>query len=562
MSWVNESILYHIYPLGFCGAPQKNDGVLTPRIEKLVDWIPHLKDLSVNGVYLGPVFSSSEHGYDTKDYYQIDCRLGDNETFKKVCDALHENGIRVILDGVFNHVGRELWAFQDIQKNQQQSKYCGWFHNLNFGGNSPAGDPFWYEGWQGHYNLVKLNLRNPEVVSHLLGAVELWMNEFKIDGLRLDAADCIDPDFFRTLRSFCKGKNPDFWLMGEIIHGDYNRWANPSMLDSVTNYECQKGLYSSHNDKNYFEIGYSLNRQFGNGGIYKDICLYNFVDNHDVNRLASFLKNPKHLALTYTILYTMPGVPSLYYGSEWGIHGKRDAHSDTVLRPCLDLGQIPDADNALCEYLQQLGRLRQSLRPLQYGRYEQSMLKNEQFVFCRECDGERVFIALNLSDTPQYVEFRFQPGKLTDLLSGTEFESNDGNYKFELPAYGARIMATAGAMAQKDSQPVQTSIFTPEEKPAAPAAPEHPEAPVPPKEDKPVEKEKVKIPAGDTPVKPGRYQDSFGKEYQVIGVGKEEDGLAEVVVYQELFGNCTLWVMPLSKFTENTEDGPRFYRVS
>ncbi len=264
MNWVNESIFYHIYPLGFCGAPQQN-GQDAPvnRIGKLSGWIPHLRELGVNALYIGPVFESSEHGYDTRDYYNIDRRLGSNEDFKRLCRELHENGIRVVLDGVFNHVGREFWAFQDVQKNGSASPYCGWFHNLNFGGGSPLGDPFWYEGWQGHYNLVKLNLRNPDVVSHLLGAVGMWIDEFGIDGLRLDAADCVDMDFFHQLRNYCKGRNPDFWLMGEIIHGDYNRWANPGALDSVTNYECRKGLYSSHNDKNYFEIAYSLNRQIG-----------------------------------------------------------------------------------------------------------------------------------------------------------------------------------------------------------------------------------------------------------------------------------------------------------
>ena len=234
--------------------------------------------------------------------------------FRTVCGRLHESGIRVVLDGVFNHVGREFWAFRDVQQNGRGSRYCGWFHNLSFGGGSPMGDPFWYDACEGHFNLVKLNLKNPEVVDHLLGAVGSWIQDFGIDGLRLDAADCVDPDFFRRLRSFCKEKKPDFWLMGEIIHGDYNRWAeDPEMLDSrQQTYECYKGIYSSHNDKNYFEIAYSLNRQFGDGGIYKNIYTYNFVDNHDVNRLASVLRNPEHLENAYTLLFTMPGAPSVY----------------------------------------------------------------------------------------------------------------------------------------------------------------------------------------------------------------------------------------------------------
>ena len=441
MNWVNESVFYHIYPLGFCGAPQQNSGGEPQnRIAKIIEWLPHLLKLHINAVYLGPVFESSEHGYDTADYYMLDRRLGTNADFKKVCETLHAHGIRIVLDGVFNHVGRSFWAFEDVRKNGQASRYCGWFHNLNFGGGSPMGDPFWYEGWQGHFNLVKLNLQNPEVVNHLLGAVGMWMDEFGIDGLRLDAADCVDPAFFRRLRSYCREKRSDFWLMGEIIHGDYNRWANPDMLDSVTNYECEKGLYSSHNDKNYFEIAYSLNRQFGNGGIYKNLCLYNFVDNHDINRLATMLRNRTHLYNTYTLLYTMPGVPSIYYGSEWGITGAKQGGSDAPLRPCLELGQIVEADEPLCTHIARLGMIRRSLPALQYGTYEQRLVKNEQFVFERAFNGQHVYTALNLSDHPEYVEFHVRNAPLTDLFTGTTFETNDGNLKLELPAFGARIL--------------------------------------------------------------------------------------------------------------------------
>ena len=183
-NWVNESVFYHIYPLGFCGAPEYNDGVQSYRLDKIVDWIPHLKELGINAVYLGPLFESSKHGYDTKDYYKVDARLGDNASFKHICEELHKNDIKIVLDGVFNHVGREFWAFKDVQENGQASQYCDWFQNLNFGGGSPMGDAFWYEGWSGCYDLVKLNLRNGNVVNHLLDAVGMWIDDFGIDGLR------------------------------------------------------------------------------------------------------------------------------------------------------------------------------------------------------------------------------------------------------------------------------------------------------------------------------------------------------------------------------------------
>ena len=167
--WVNNSVFYHIYPLGFCGCPEYNDGKVEYRLDKVLNWIPHLKEMGINAIYFGPVFQSKKHGYDTSDYYTIDCRLGDNASFKHICEELHKNGIRIVLDGVFNHVGRDFWAFKDVQHNGDCSQYCGWFQNLNFGGRSPYNDPFWYEGWSGHYDLVKLNLHNQAVVDHLNG---------------------------------------------------------------------------------------------------------------------------------------------------------------------------------------------------------------------------------------------------------------------------------------------------------------------------------------------------------------------------------------------------------
>ena len=439
--WINKSIFYHIYPLGFCGAPEYNDGVQSYRLDKIIDWIPHLKALNINAVYFGPVFEATKHGYDTKDYYKIDVRLGDNASFKKICDLLHANGIKVVLDGVFNHVGRDFWAFKDVQQNKQNSMYCGWFHNLNFGGSSPKGDPFWYEGWSGHYDLVKLNLQNSYVVEHLLGAVEKWIDEFDIDGLRLDAADCVDMNFFRQLKDFCSRKKPGFWLMGEIIHGDYNRWANENMLDSVTNYECYKGLYSSHNDHNYFEIAHSLQRQFSQGGIYQKLTLYSFLDNHDVDRIASQLKDKNHLKNCYTLMYCMPGVPSVYYGSEWGAEGRRTRNDDRPLRPELNLGRIENADEDLNNWIAKLGKIRSALEPLQFGSYKKDYIRNEQLVFSRSYNSHTVYIALNLSQNDSEVSFNAAGGfsRLTDALTGESFD-NTGYVRIPVYGYGARIL--------------------------------------------------------------------------------------------------------------------------
>ena len=170
--WAYESVFYQIYPLGFVGAPFENDGVETHRILKVLDWIDHIKKLGTNAIYFSPVFESDTHGYNTRDYRKIDCRLGSNEDFKQVCDKLHSEGIRVVLDGVFNHAGRGFWAFQDVLKNRENSPYLNWFH-INLGGNSNYNDGLWYEGWEGNYDLVKLNLQNEEVVQYLLERLDI-----------------------------------------------------------------------------------------------------------------------------------------------------------------------------------------------------------------------------------------------------------------------------------------------------------------------------------------------------------------------------------------------------
>lgn len=422
---IEDIIFYHIYPLRFCGAPDFNDEKteIVNRIKTIEEWIPHMKSFGINAVYLGPIFQSITHGYDTTDYYKIDTRLGSNEDFKKVCTALHENGIKIVLDGVFNHVGRNFSPFKDVIKNRQNSKYCNWFSNIRFDTQSPYNDNFSYDTWEGHYELVKLNLKNPEVKEHIFKAVYYWIENFNIDGLRLDAANCLDIDFLRELSSYCKNIKKDFWLMGEVIHGDYRVWVNGNILDSITNYECYKGLYSSHNDKNYFEIDYSLNRQFGNSGIYKNLYLYNFVDNHDVARIASILKNPKHIYLVYTMLFAIPGTPSIYYGSEWGVEGKKEKNSDSSLRPSLNQLKLNAINNNLFNFIVKLSKIRTASHALKFGKYISIIIKNEQMVFARISQEETILVALNLSDKEE-ISFEFNTPTsgtyLLDLLNDNE----------------------------------------------------------------------------------------------------------------------------------------------
>ena len=422
--WSYETVFYQIYPMGFTGAPFENDGILTPRIRKVMDWIPHLQKLHVGAVYFSPVFESDTHGYNTRDYQKIDVRLGTNEDFKEVCDALHKAGIRVLLDGVFNHVGRGFFGFQDVLKNRESSPYKDWFY-INFGGNDGYNDGLWYEGWEGHYDLVKLNLRNPAVCDYLLDSVKMWIDTFGIDGLRLDVAYLVDRDFLRRLRRETAAWKEDFVLIGEMIGGDYNQIMGDDMCHSVTNYECYKGLYSSLNSMNLFELVHSLMRQFGPEPwtLYRGRHLLNFADNHDVTRLASILTNPAHLPLAYTLLFGMPGMPILYYGSEWGVKAHK-SEGDPALRPCFEKPEW----NALTDHIAGCAKAFSSEKALQYGEFKSLVLTNRQCVFERRLsDGsERVLVAVNADENPYTAHADFGAGEATDLITGKKVSFEGG----------------------------------------------------------------------------------------------------------------------------------------
>lgn len=559
MSYINEAVVYNIYPIGFCGAPKENDFKQEYRLDKIYDWIPHMKEMSVNVLVFNPLFESTKHGYDTIDYRKVDSRLGDNNSFKAICKTLHENGIRIILDGVFNHVGRDFFAFKDVQQNLQNSPYCGWFNNLNFWNRSPYGDNFSYEGWAGHYDLVKLNLDNPDVTNYLLDSVKFWIDEFDIDGLRLDAADCISIEFFKKLRTVCKSKKPDFWLYGELTHGDYSRWANSEALDSATNYECYKGIYSSHNDHNYFEIAHSLGRQFANGGIYQNIYTYNFVDNHDVNRIVNMLKDKNHLANVYSMMYTMPGVPSIYYGSEFGIEGKRTNHSDYELRPCLDLDNIPNPDYSLFEHIKKLGKVRLALDALKYGKFENVNIMNEKLVYKRFTDNQTVFVAFNLTDRCEKIGFDTGcNAKLTDVLNNNEVFDVNGYYELDMQPYSTRILVVNDGSFKIDfdektsSEAIESAVVE---------SPSPVSEPVTNNESVEVINTYAQKPLAK--VEPGMYRHFKGGEYEVIGFAKHTETEEQLVIYRNLHDVTQLWARPYTMFAETVEvDGKTIRRFT
>lgn len=442
-TWYERGVFYHMYPLGMTGAPKHNDATeVTNRFKELDKWIPHIRSLGCSAIYIGPVFESASHGYDTRDYKLVDRRLGDNDSFRNFVAQCHQEGIKVVVDGVFNHTGREFFAFKDIQEKRRDSPYKDWYKGVNFDWQSPCGDSFGYEAWQGHFELPCLNLFNPDVRSYLFDVIRFWIDEFDIDGIRLDCANVLDFNFMKEMRSRTETMKEDFWLMGEVIHGDYSRWVNSEMLHSVTNYELHKSLYSGFNDHNFFEIAHNVRRLEAIGR-----QLYTFVDNHDEDRIATKLKLREHLFPIYLCLFTLPGIPSIYYGGEWGIEGKRTNTSDEALRPAIAIDQESGLHCELTDLIAQLGQIHSQQEPLHTGRYQELLLTNRQYAFARQAGDSVIIAAVNNDDGPASlaIPVPIQASKAVNLLEpGDRLPISDGKVHIKLKGNWGAVLKLKG----------------------------------------------------------------------------------------------------------------------
>lgn len=437
MSWFEESFVYQIYPLGCCGAPHEQDGELSHRLRRLASpaWIEHLRRLGVSCVLLNPVFDSSSHGYDTRDFAHVDPRLGDDDDLRALVAAYHEAGFHVLFDAVLNHVGRDFWAFRDVREKGRASAYADWFC-IDWGRDDQYGDGFAYETWEGVPFLVKLNHANFDLNAYCADVVRAWARGFGADGLRLDVAYCLDLGFLAYLRQVADElgaeRGEKFALVGECLHGDYNLWMNDHACDSVTNYEAYKGLWSSMNSANMHEIGYALERQSGNDpwDLYRGKHLLDFVDNHDVPRIATKLADKAQLVPLYGLLFAMCGVPSVYYGSEWGIEGDKGP-GDYDLRP-----EVAEPSwTSLTDWVATLAKARAGSEAILWGGYRQLLCQPQQLVFERETADERVIVAVNAAPEPATLHFDARCGQASDLLTGEAHDFGGGS---EVPAYSCR----------------------------------------------------------------------------------------------------------------------------
>ena len=425
--WYESARFYHIYPLGLCGCPRENTfedamtqlargaaerGIEPPPapFDRLATWAEHAAELGFTAIYIGPLFESSTHGYDTVDYRRVDSRLGTNEEFRAWVRHCHELGIRVVVDGVFNHTGRDFFAFRDLREKRWDSWAKEWYRGVNFDWQGPFGDGFGYEGWRGVDILPALDLANQQVRDYLLDVAQFWLEDFGIDGIRLDSADVMDFEFLRQLVGRMKALRGDFWLMGEVINGNYERWLNEAHLDSVTNYELSKAIWSAHNSHNYFEMGHNVLRLFGPWGACQGAHLYTFCDNQDVDRIASKLDDQADLTPVTVFLFTILGIPSVYYGSEFGIEGRKGQGpaADEPLRPALDLAALSAPHPEIPPLVRALNAAKAARPELSWGAYRELLLQNETYAFARVLEaghpenatgGERACVtALNNAD--------------------------------------------------------------------------------------------------------------------------------------------------------------------
>nr|WP_321442984.1 alpha-amylase family glycosyl hydrolase [uncultured Cohaesibacter sp.] len=421
-SWVHYAIFWHIYPLGFVGAPKKGDVAegCDHRLDHIVDWLDYAVELGVSALMLGPIFASSTHGYDTIDYFRIDPRLGDEADFDRLVAAANQRGLRIILDGVFNHVGRSFPKFIEAKAQGAGSEAAQWFLPLKDHG---APDEMEWETFEGHQSLIKLNHGNPDVVDHVRDVMTHWMNR-GVSGWRLDAAYATPTSFWQQVLPAVRQSHPEAYIFGEVIHGDYIAFVQESGVDSVTQYELWKAVWSALNDSNFFELAWALDRH---NRFLEHFVPLTFVGNHDVTRIASQLHDTRHLPHALVLLLLTGGTPSLYYGDEQGYLGIKEEREggDDAVRPA-----FPDHPEALLGDGWPIYRLHQDLIGLRRrnpwlvkARSEALHLENQQMVLKMSAEGNRLLLAFNLGDN----DADLPAGDASSLLMGDGQLSKNGD---------------------------------------------------------------------------------------------------------------------------------------
>lgn len=408
--WVRHAIWWHVYPLGFVGAfPSDTPPTAAEhRLSRILGWLDHAVALGASGIALGPVFASRTHGYDTTDHYRLDERLGDDSDFDRLVDEAHSRGLRILLDGVFNHVGTDFSAYKRAEETGE-AQACAWF----------AGRPGRFRTFEGHSDLITLEHRNPAVVDYVVDVMNHWLAR-GADGWRLDAAYAVPPAFWAAVLPRVRAAHPDAWFVAEVIHGDYAGFVAATGVDSVTQYELWKAVWSSLNDGNLHELDWALQRH--NDFLDRFVPM-TFIGNHDVTRIASRLDRREHLPIALALLFTIGGVPSVYAGDEFGYRAFKEdrAGGDDAVRP--EFGPDPDAvtdgDREVLALHQFLIGLRRRHPWLHTARTAVLTLSNLTYVYESRCGEDALVVAINLQDEPMELPVRTLTGRPAEVLGGT-----------------------------------------------------------------------------------------------------------------------------------------------
>lgn len=424
-AWVEHAIWWQIYPLGFVGAYPADPPPTADqhRLGRIVEWLDHAVALGTSGIALGPLFASRTHGYDTIDHYRIDPRLGDDRDFDQLVTQAHERGLRVLLDGVFNHVGTDFPRYRDGDTS--------WFRMR---GNE-------FDTFEGHGELIALDHDNVEVADYVVDVMRHWLGR-GADGWRLDAAYAVPDRFWARVLPRVRETLPDAWFVGEVIHGDYATRVQAATFDSVTQYELWKAIWSSLNDGNFHELDWALQRH---NDFLDTFVPLTFVGNHDVTRIASQLENGDHLEHALVILLTTGGTPSVYAGDESGHRGIKEERygGDDAVRP--EFGSPP---MALDESGQDALRLHQYLIGLRRrnawlhtARTSSLQLTNRHYVYLTRGESGALVVALNIDVEAMRIslsDFGFDSGQ---VIAGSGAPPPDVVSAVEVPAHGWVIVA-------------------------------------------------------------------------------------------------------------------------
>ncbi|MDE7311217.1 MAG: glycosidase [Eubacterium sp.] len=462
MAWYDSAVFYQIQPLSLCGCEQESADTKGSHFAELAQWAGHARKIGCNAIYIGTVFKTDTHGNGITDYYKIDSRLGTNEDFKKWVATCHDMGMRVVVDSVFNHVGRGFFAFENLKKNGKKSPYRDWFSNVNFSGDNTYGDGFSYESWGGYQRLVKLNLLDPWLHDYHFDTVRFWISEFDIDGIRIGAIDEMDYDFIKDLRKTAQSAKFDFWLMGELTDGEYMRWVNDRLLHCAANNELQKKLIMAHNNGYYPLVARSI-RETNEQCPYTK--LYTFVDSPDVSHIYEKLNKKEHRHLITLLQYTVYGIPALYCGSEFSDNVPRDSGQEEGTAPLLKLSSHKDAymgDEATHLHCL-LSRANQQFPELFFGHYQEVMVSEKQFLYARILRKKALLVALNCDDSPVKfevplmghvtkavnvleadIDWEAQPGKSLNLSVCGELPVRNNRLLLTLPANSGYLIRLMG----------------------------------------------------------------------------------------------------------------------